>query len=199
MAMSDWSEKQLLALTAGVAGGVVLVMAGLVLWVYMRYGELCKEIEAKEKEVQAKRKEAERLDSVRKQLEEISARFNEKRVPPDRDMDGLLRQINEQLARARLTYKGVDYPKETRKGPVQEYEPIPLRLQCEGGYHELGQFISGIEERIERLVAVTGFRINAYKDGLLPGKKALDISLDLEAFRYNEKKPAPAAGAAKQR
>jgi Tfp pilus assembly protein PilO len=187
--VSDWSEKQFLALTAGIVGGVLLIAAGVLYYKYSSYSELVQKIEATDREVKGLEKEANRLDEVKKRLEDESA-LNaqlEARVPEDANVDAFISQINEQSRSAHIIVKGIQVVVgQTHRGPVQRYEPITIKVDCVGGYHELGQFIHRLERSMERLVAISSFKIDAFSDGLEPGKKASAVALEIRTYKFND-------------
>ena len=195
MALSDWSERQLLALTAGVAGGILVLMAGLVLWVYSQYRSLLDEIAAKKQDVQKKEQEAEQLDDSRKKLKEATQKLDEvlKLVPSAAKLEELISQITEQSRRAGLEVQSIEPVVQRGSGRTRgktggsNYEPAGLTLECVGGFHEFGQFLNRLESRIERFVAIKGFKITAYSKGIVPGSKEMTFSLDIETYFYKGK------------
>lgn len=195
MPLSEWSEKQFLMLTAGIVGGVLVIGAGVLFYVYSTYNGLLQNIEKTDREVRSLEKEGKRLNDVKKELEEASAQYREilDKVPPEQ-MDKFLAQLNEQSRNAHLSVAGMeplpDPSTRGKKAKIPTYQPIRVKLTCKGGFHDLGRFINRVEQRMERLVNVASFTIGAYKDGLMPGSRSLDVELIIETYKYNDKKKA---------
>jgi Tfp pilus assembly protein PilO len=188
--MSDWSEKQFLALTAGIVGGILLIMAGVLFYIYKTYDDLVKETERVTLQVASLEKEAKRLPEVQKRLEDetLLKHSVDARVPEEESVEELIQQLNEQSRNAGLEIVSIkhDQPRTgRRRTKPQKYEPVKMIIECKGGFHELGQFINRIEDRMERLVAVSKFSIKGHKQGLDPGKNNLDIELDVVAYKFN--------------
>jgi len=190
MPLSDWSEKQFLALTAGIVGGILLIMAGVLFYIYSTYDDLVKEIKSVELQTRNLEKEGEQLPAKQKQLEEemLLKQTVEARIPEEANVQQLIKQINDQSRSAGLKITKLEQAKEAtgrRRTKPKKYEPIKMELECKGGYHALGQFINRIEERMERLVAVDSFSIRGYRQGLEPGQDSLTIAIDLVAYKFN--------------
>jgi Tfp pilus assembly protein PilO len=203
LALGDLSEKQLLGLTAGVVAAILLVMAGILLWMYMRYKGLLDEIKAKNATAVAMEKKARDLKDVEQTYEEYMTRFQDarKQVPDESQLTELDAQISEQAANAKLNILKIEPVKErsTRKKTKQtgNLETIKLRIEAAGSFNAFGQFLNNIEQNMGRFVAVTGFTIAAYEEGLAPGKGPHEIELNLVTYRYvGKKKPDRAASPA---
>ncbi len=189
MALSDWSEKQLLGLTAGVAGGVLLVMAGLVAWVYLGYRSLNKEIRQKKMQAQGMQTVAATIEKVREKRNKIALEFEEQKskLPTDVQLGELITQISKQAGDAKLEVNRFVKKREPPPGrlaAITQYKSMHLELRCEGDYNSFGDFLNRIERKIERFIAVKSFKISGYKDGLEPGAKQLKITLELVTYKY---------------
>lgn len=189
MALSDWSENKLLLVTGGVVGGVLVIMAGLDFYVYWRYRDLKKDVAAKRAKVRTMEKEARKLPKVRedRDRERALAERLDRVVPDDERMDELSAQLTEQANQVNLKILRFEEKRERTRGRARrrdKYEPIGMKLRCKGGYDSFGRFVNLVEDKMERFVEVKGFKIKAHNDGLAPGKKALDITIELEARRH---------------
>ncbi|MHC4502632.1 MAG: type 4a pilus biogenesis protein PilO [Planctomycetota bacterium] len=190
MALSDWSENKLLLVTGGVVGGVLVIMAGLDFYVYWRYSDLKKDVAGKRAKLRTMETDARKLDKVREERdrERALAERLDKVVPDDERMDELSAQLTEQANQVNLTILRFEEKRERTRGRARRrdpYEPIGMELRCKGGYDSFGRFVNLVEDKMDRFVEVKGFKIKAYNDGLVPGKKALDITIKLEARRHN--------------
>ena len=180
MAVSDWSENKLLLVTGGVVGGVLVIMAGLDFYVYWRYSTLRKDVAGKRAQVRTMEKDARKLPKVREERdrERALAERLERVVPA---------QLTEQANQVNLRITKFELQRERARGKARRrepYEPIVLKIRCLGGYDSFGRFVNLVEDKMERFVAVKGFKIKAFSEGLVPGKRELDITLDLEARRH---------------
>ena len=189
MALSDWSENKLLLVTGGVVGGVLVIMSGLDFYVYWRYSNLKTDVAGKRAKVRTMEKEARELPKVRedRDRERALAEKLDRVVPNDKRMDELSAQLTEQANQVNLKIKKFELRRERARGKAQRkktYEPIGIKIRCVGGYDSFGRFVNLVEDKMERFVAVKGFKIKAYNDGLVPGKNALEITLDLEARQH---------------
>jgi hypothetical protein len=199
LALGDLSEKQLLGLTAAVVGAVLVIMAGILFWMYIRYKKITDEIRTKSDKAVAMEAEAEQFDAVQKAHDEAMTRFHEvlKRVPDEPQASDLDAQMSEQAANAKLKIRKIELVKErsVRKKTAKRgsLEKIRIHIQAEGGFNAFGQFINNIEHNMDRFVAVTGFKITAFEDGLVPGGGGHEIEIDLVTYWYSgSKKAAPA-------
>lgn len=198
MALSDWNEKQLLGLTAGIVGAIVLVMGGLDAWVYLKYDALRKDIDVNGQEAQRLEKKAKTIETVQREHGEMAAeaRRYEKRVPKDLSLTDLIDQISNQARAAKLRLTKAEREREApglRRGAATGgQKPTKLELRIEGGYDSLGKFVSYLEshQKMERFLKVTGFTISAYKEGLIPGADNLGITLNLVTYTHGTTAPA---------
>ncbi len=200
MALSDWNEKRLLALTGGVAGAILAIMAGLDVYIYMEYDEREKDVATLNKAVDALEDRVATREGKEKDLKEAKAASREAELQlPDGEEEGsLVTQVSEQIK----DFKGLSMTKIGRaaKGrgarkagggsagagaPAQSYVPVKMEMEASGEFHHFGQFLNRIENRLERIVAVKGFEITANKDGLLPKSPNVTLKLKFEAYRYN--------------
>jgi Tfp pilus assembly protein PilO len=205
VAIGDWSERQLLALTAGVVAAILVTMAGLVLYVFMKYGELEDEIAKLNGEVSKLQREAETLEEKKKDLADAERRVPDdiRRLPDEEGTKDLIDQVSEQSKNARVKIeKGPDVVEKRvrRRKPGQArtkrsqtgYATVKMSLEGSGKFHDFGQFLNRLENRLERIVSVTGFELTANKDGMVPDDPRVGIKLEFEAYRYTvpaQKKP----------
>lgn len=198
MALSDWNEKRLLALTGGVVGAILAIMAGLDVYVYTEYGKLEKEKADLRKDVDGLEERVAMQEGKVKELEDAksASREAELQLPDDEDVGNLRSQVSEQIK----DFKGLNMTKlgkvTARRGPrnpggqrsgapAQRYVPVKMEMEASGEFHHFGQFLNRLENRLERIVAVKGFEISANKDGLLPKSPDVDLKLRFDAYRYN--------------
>lgn len=205
MALGDLNEKQLLGLTAGIVGGILLVMAGILFWTYTRYTGLLNEIKAKNDTAAKMEEKARTLNDIKDVHDAaINTHYETlKRVPEGDQTTELNAQISEQAVRAKLRILKIELVKERSnrgrgrgRGEQQQsgkLGKIQIHIEAVGGFNSFGQFLNNIEEHMARFVAVTGFSITAYEEGLVPGKRAHEITLDLVTYKYAGEENRPAA------
>ncbi len=195
MPLSEWSEKQVLGLTAGVAVGVLLIMGGLVAYTYVRYTKVGAETDTLKRQNKKLEKKADMLEEKTKELENLTreTEAHEKRLPDGEDRGHLRSQVSEQSRNAEIDItsftkvaKGAirRRPGKSGRGSKERYVPVKFRMEASGKFHQFGQFLNRLENRLERIVTVKGFELTANKDGLNPKKPELGIKLQFEAYRY---------------
>jgi len=190
VALSDWNERQLLALTAGVVAVFLAAMGGLVGWGYLRYDEMSAEHARTQSSIRKNREKANRLEDESAALETVEREAGAvlAKVPESEDGGGMdfVGSIVQAATDSKLTFVKTEPIKEpSGRGAKQSkstFESFKVRFNLTGGYHEFGQFLNWVETRSDRLIAVKAFKIDGYKGGLYPGKKGLSIQVDLEAF-----------------
>jgi Tfp pilus assembly protein PilO len=198
VALSDWNEKRLLALTGGVVGTILVIMAGLDVYTFMEYGKLGKETADLRKEVDGLEERVAMRETKEKELEDAKAasREAELQLPDDEDIGSLRAQVSEQIKDFKglsMTKLGKVRERKAKKkpggassgAPVQSYLPVEMEMEASGEFHHFGQFLNRLENRLERIVAVKGFEMSANKDGLVPKSPDVELKLQFEAYRYN--------------
>ncbi|WP_444940219.1 type 4a pilus biogenesis protein PilO [Microbulbifer sp. ZKSA004] len=129
---------------------------------------------------EAKQFEAANLDAYRDQLAEMEETFGTllKQLPKDTEVPGLLDDIDEYGRGSGLTINKVDLEQE-RIGEF--YVELPIRIEVQGGYHELGSFISGIAG-MPRIVTLHDFEIATERgDG-----GVLNMIINAKTYRYKD-------------
>ncbi|KFZ36212.1 pilus assembly protein PilP [Shewanella mangrovi] len=105
----------------------------------------------------AKYQLAANLELYRKQLVEMEAQFAEllKMLPSQNEMPGLLDDLTFVATDSGLKIRSIDWDAEIQREFYIEY---PIRMSVEGGYHQLGQMVSGVAE-LPRIVSLHDFVI----------------------------------------
>jgi len=118
------------------------------------------------------------LDEYREQLVEMELRFGSllKQLPRDTEVPGLLDDISSMALNAGLELNKID-PKPLKS--TEFYNELPIHIEVNGGYHELGTFVSGVAS-LPRIVTLHDFSISDV------GKSG-DLMMKIEAktYRYN--------------
>lgn len=126
---------------------------------------------------QAKSFEAANLDAYRAQMVEMNNTFESllSRLPTDTEVPGLLEDIDRQGAESGLAINEIKL--ETEKA-AEYYIELPISIQVEGGYHDLGSFVSGVAG-MPRIVTLHDYTIELKKDSPI-----LAMKIAAKTYRY---------------
>lgn len=176
MGVWPWTAKVFLcALVAGVIFGGVY---------YFKVSDMnlnLQTITAKESTLResykAKSFEAANLDAYRAQMAEMNNTFESllSRLPTDTEVPGLLEDIDRQGAESGLTINEIKL--ETEKA-AEYYIELPISIHVEGGYHDLGSFVSGVAG-MPRIVTLHDYTISLKKDS-----PVLSMKIAAKTYRY---------------
>lgn len=127
---------------------------------------------------QKKAFEAANLEAYRKQMEEMQESFGAlvAQLPSDTEVPGLLEDIDEKGNESGLNIIGIKLQPEVVK---EFYVELPIKIDVQGGYHDLGAFVSGIAG-MPRIVTLHDYSISA--DKKTPGTLAMNILA--KTYRY---------------
>ncbi|RLA47809.1 MAG: pilus assembly protein PilP [Gammaproteobacteria bacterium] len=139
---------------------VVVLVAGYFFHVKDLYGTLSS-VSAKEEVLRTTYKkrafEAANIDAYRQQMVELKKTFGAllAQLPGDTEVPGLLEDITEIGYGSSLEIKTISLQPEKSK---EFYVELPIRIVAEGGYHDVGTFVSGIAG-LPRIVTLHDFSI----------------------------------------
>jgi hypothetical protein len=196
MALSDWSEKQLLAVTAGAFAAVLAVLGGVDYWVYSQSRDLERRAGEVENRVRATENSTERLKLELEELKQVipEAIEHEKKLPDCSryDDEGLL-TINRWLASMKVqTGASQIQPPRERLAAAKEGELYATRgvnLRGTATFHALGRLIDRIErgDGFAYLAKVEALSVNNPEARKLDrGSQELNFSLDLAVYCFKE-------------
>ena len=139
-------------------------------------------VEAKETELrqtfEAKAKKAANLAAYEQQLEEMKEFFGAmlRQLPNNTEVAELLVDISQTGLASGLEF---ELFKPQAEVPKEFYAELPISIRVKGGYHEFGNFISGVAA-LPRIVTVHDVNVKPNKDG--------ELTMDLLAktYRYME-------------
>lgn len=174
---------------------VLAVASGLLVWQFVYRGNL-PDLRAAEEEQKKlwstfdqKQRKAANLESYRQQLEEIERSFGAmlRQLPGRTEVPSLLVDISQTGLASGLQEKLFQPEQEARR---EFYAELPIKISLTGGYHEFGQFVSGIAA-LPRIVTLHDLKIsqNTSRGGRRGGAGPSDeLTLDLTAktYRYLE-------------
>lgn len=167
----DWDKIGVWPLPARIGVCVVAAIAILVATYFLVIKDLNMAKErAVAKEVTLKRSfeyksfQAANLDDYRKQMQEMEKSFGAlvSQLPSDTEVPGLLEDIDEKGADSGLEINSIELQEEKA---AEFYVELPIDIEVQGGYHDLGAFVSGIAG-MPRIVTLHDYEISN-KDGQL--------------------------------
>jgi type IV pilus assembly protein PilO len=169
-----WPAKAIVCLLV-----VILVFAGVY---YFKISDLklqLQTVESREATLrstyQTKSFEAANLDAYRAQMVEMDNTFQSllSRLPTDTEVPGLLEDIDNRGAESGLTIKEI---KPEPERVAEYYIELPISIKVDGGYHDLGTFVSGIAG-MPRIVTLHNYSINIKRD-------SAELSMEIAAKTY---------------
>lgn len=135
----------------GVGYGLVLQPAGAVV------DQLRPEVTTLQREVAQNRAILADLMKFRREAAELEARLNalKDRLPSEREMPGLYRSVSDAAAAAGI---GVSLFQPRPAATHEVYTEIPITLNGEAGYHQLGEFLEKVA-KMPRVVTVNEIKM----------------------------------------
>jgi type IV pilus assembly protein PilO len=147
-----------------------------------------------------KQRKAANLEAYRQQLAEIERTFGAmlRQLPGKTEVPSLLVDISQTGLASGLQERLFQPGIETKK---DFYAELPIKIQLTGGYHEFGQFVSGIAA-LPRIVTLHdieivrgGARGNSSRRGAPPPSDELTLNLTAKTYRYLDEGETAAAPA----
>jgi type IV pilus assembly protein PilO len=187
---------------------IVLVITTLLLVWYFVWGEngnrpqLLK-AQAEQKSLWAtfdeKQRKAANLEAYRQQLAEIERTFGAmlRQLPGKTEVPSLLVDISQTGLAAGLQERLFQPGSETK---MDFYAELPIKIQLTGGYHEFGQFVSGIAA-LPRIVTLhdieitRGGKASGSRRGAPAPTDQLTLNLTAKTYRYLDEGEAGAPAA----
>ena len=159
-----------------------LVLAGTYYFHIRDLGAQLERVQAQEsklkKTYEEKAFQAANLEAYRKQMAEMEKLFGAllAQLPSDTEVPGLLEDITEIGHGASLNIASITLQPERS---AEFYVELPIKIVAEGGYHDVGAFVSGVAG-LPRIVTLHDYNLSARGDGGL-------LSLEIEAKTYRYK------------
>ncbi len=141
-------------------------------------------VEAKEadlrRDFEKKAFEAANLDAYKRQMVEMEESFGAlvSQLPSDTEVPGLLEDITNKGELNGLTINTIDLLDEE---PQEFYIELPIQINAEGSFHDLGAFISGMAG-LPRIVTLHDFDIKVPGGG----SNILQMNILAKTYRYRD-------------
>lgn len=145
---------------------VAILFAGWKFDISQQREELAK-AESKEQElrdtVERKQKKAANLNALKEQMKEMEQSFGDmlRQLPNKTEIAGLIIDISQTGLAAGLEF---DLFRPKQEQPTEFYAELPIDIVVKGGYHEIGEFVSGLAE-LPRIVTTHNIKLTKQKDG----------------------------------
>src|SRR5512139_2241256 len=147
-----------------------------------------------QKQIRALEATANKLPEFQREVQALEARLETlKRIlPPEKEMPDLMRRLQYLAAQSSLQIR-----KFNPAAPAQKefYQEVPVALDFEGTYHNLGAFLDRIS-RMSRLVNVGNVKIKAQQKPTI--NNTIAASAVATTYVYQDAPPPGAAGSAKR-
>ncbi len=129
------------------------------------------------KTYQEKAYEAANLEAYRQQMIEVEESFGTllAQLPGDTEVPGLLEDITEIGYGSSLEIKTISLQPEQAE---EFYVELPIKIVAEGGYHDVGTFVSGVAG-LPRIVTLHNYSMKANKEG-----NRLIFEVEAKTYRY---------------
>jgi type IV pilus assembly protein PilO len=149
-----------------------------------------------QKQIRALEATANKLPEFQREVQALEARLEvlKRILPPEKEMPDLMRRLQYLAAQSSLAIKSF-----TPGAPVQKdfYQEVPISLNFEGTYHNLGAFLDRIS-RMSRLVNMGNLKIKA-QQAPTPSN-TVQVGATATTYVYKDAPPpAPAAGPGRPR
>ncbi len=153
------------------------------------------ELQAKIQQNESRIKKLDELKAEVKTLQEKLVVLTEQ-LPPESEVSGLLRQIQNLVNQSGLVLK-LWRPDKRRTHASGLYEEIPITMQLTGGYHSTASFFDHVG-KLTRIVNILNIKMGGAKQGK-SGYMDIDIGCTAMTFSAVEKKvEAPQTGKKEQ-
>jgi len=116
------------------------------------------------------------LEKYREQMKQMEERFGQllRQLPKRTEVDGLLEDLSYSQTASNLQERKISLNPEVKR---DFYSELPLKIELEGSYHQLGEFVS-LVSGLSRIVTLHDFQIKRSDEGVL------SMSIDGKTYRY---------------
>jgi type IV pilus assembly protein PilO len=119
------------------------------------------------------------LDALRKQMADVEGKFAEllKQLPTEKEVPGLLDDITSLGKDSGLDIGSIALAAEFKN---KFYIELPININVQGSYHQLGQFVSGVAG-LSRIVTLHDYSIQ-------PGAGGVSMRISAKTYRFDNTK-----------
>jgi type IV pilus assembly protein PilO len=184
-------------------GGFNLILLGLFIYFYhipmtTQIKQLEIDIAGLENTIRSNDAKIQKLDELRAEVRVLEGRLKllTEQLPPESEVSGLLRQIQNLVNQSGLSLK-VWRPANRKAHPSGLYEEIPINVDLTGGYHDVGLFFDRVS-KLTRIVNMLNLRMSGAARNKAGG---MDIRVNCMALTFaalEKKTDATAAKAVKK-
>ncbi len=137
-------------------------------------------IDTQNNEIAASQSKAAKLDILKQENERLIARINElkEQLPEEKEISSLLKQVTDLGIAAGLNIKSWKPGQKAAHSSGIVFE-IPVSVDVEGTYHNLGYFLSSLT-RLNRIVNITDMKLGSPKE--VKGENLLSVSFKAATF-----------------
>ncbi|MAJ91375.1 MAG: pilus assembly protein PilO [Legionellales bacterium] len=134
--------------------------------------------------LKVKQRKAANLNALKEQMKEMEISFGDmvRQLPNATEVAGLLVDISQTGLSAGLEFKLFE-PK--AEEPKEFYAVLPITISVVGGYHQFGEFISGLAQ-LPRIVTTHEISIKAKKTDAATGIPQLEMQTTAKTYRALE-------------
>jgi type IV pilus assembly protein PilO len=157
--------------------------------------ELEKDIAGIQVTIKANDEKIRKLDELKVEVKSLEQKLQllTAQLPPETEVSGLLRQLQNLVSESGLSLK-LWRPDKRRAHPSGLYEEIPINMDLTGGYHDVAMFFDRVS-KLTRIVNMLNLRMGSATMSKA-GNMEIKISCTAMTFAAVEKKPDVAAGPA---
>jgi type IV pilus assembly protein PilO len=165
------ADNSLTKLPLGGQLGVSVLVAALICgaFYYFSYSPMLEEETQKQAQLESLQRDIRILEATANKLQEFQRKVQlleatletlKRILPADKETPDLMRRVQSLASQSRLSIKGFTPAAEVMK---DFYKEVPITLDVEGTYHDLGLFFDRIS-RLARLVNMTNVKVKAHSN-----------------------------------
>lgn len=157
--------------------------------------QLEKDIAGIQVTIKANDEKIRKLDELKAEVKSLEQKLQllTAQLPPETEVSGLLRQIQNLVSQSGLSLK-LWRPDKRRAHPSGLYEEIPINTELTGGYHDVALFFDRVS-KLTRIVNMLNLRMGSATMNKA-GNMEIKVNCTAMTFAAVEKKPDVAAGPA---
>ena len=200
MAFSPLESLQKIPVKTRIIAFAVIIALFLGLFVYFIHIPMNTEVKGLEKAIAEKKatiaqneERIQRLDELKARVQTLQEqlRLAKEKLPPETEVSGLLRQIQNEVNKAGMTLM-LWKPDKRKSDPSGLYDEIPINVALTGGYHNFGVFLDRVA-KLPRIVNIQNINMVGVKKDA-SGSINIGIKCTAVTFAATEKKVETTTG-----